>query len=593
MAALLCVATAVAYVPSFRAPFLLDDGLAITGNASIRHLANLRAVLASSNPTTAARPLLNLTFALNYVWSGNRVGSYHLVNLAIHLGAGLLLFGVVRRTLLLAQRAGRWGGAVLPASGLVAAIWLLHPLQTEAVTYLSQRAESLMGLCYLLTLYGLVRATTAAVPSRWLALSVGACFAGMATKEVMVTAPVIVLLFDWGVLGHPLRTALRSRRWYYLGLAASWLWLAFLMRGGSLAKGSAGFDVGVAWTVYAREEFQVVVRYLGLCFWPHPLVFDYGRETLAVDGWRWLAGAGLVAALLAAAVVLWRRSSAGGFLGLAFFILLAPTSSVVPLAAQPMAENRLYLPLAAVVAGVVLAATARFGRTARWGLLAVAAVCGALTWARNVDYESGLRLWTDTVAKQPASSRAHNNLAIELAAIPGREAEARQQLRQALALKPDYAEAYTNLANQLAKLPDSRTEAIADYEEALRIDPGYAVAHYNLANLLADRPATLAEGLAHYAEAIRLKPDYFEAQNNLAAALANLPGRLPEALAHYEAALQLKPDSYEIHYNLAGIDYRLGRRQDAIDQLAQALAANPNFVPAQEALRQLQFPRVR
>jgi len=279
VAAVLTLAALGAYWNSFNVPFLLDDSLSIGDNPSIRHLGRIGDVL--SPPTTAltaARPLLNLTFALNYAVGGLSVQGYHVVNLIIHICAGLALLGIVRRTLLLPGLRQRYGEAALSLAACVALLWTLHPLQTEAVTYISQRAESLMGLFYLLTLYGFIRSVTTESRNGWLILSVAACFCGMATKQVMVTAPVLVLLYDRAFVSGSFRSALAGRRWYYVSLAATWLLLGFLMHRSSLTTVRVGFQVGVSWLTYALTELRVVTDYLKLAFWPHPLVFDYGTE---------------------------------------------------------------------------------------------------------------------------------------------------------------------------------------------------------------------------------------------------------------------------------------------------------------------------
>ena len=193
---------------------MLDDLNAIAGNPSLTWHGSIADVLLPPPAIyTSGRPLLNLSFALNQALGGTDVAGYHLVNLAIHALAVLALFGVVRRTL--ANPASRRPAADDAAFGLAfaaAALWAVHPLLTNSVTYLSQRAESLMGLCYLLTLYGFVRYTEAGpVAARWAGLSALACAGGMATKEGMVTAPVIVLLLDRQFYAGSLRAAIRAR----------------------------------------------------------------------------------------------------------------------------------------------------------------------------------------------------------------------------------------------------------------------------------------------------------------------------------------------------------------------------------------------
>jgi tetratricopeptide (TPR) repeat protein len=615
VAVVLILAALGAYGNSFHVPLLLDDQSSISDNPSLRHLGQIVDVL-SPPPTgsTVARPLLNLSFALNYAGGGLSVPGYHAVNLLIHICAGLALLGIVRRTLLLPPLRHRYGEAALPLAAFAALLWTLHPLQTEAVTYISQRAESLMGLFYLLTFYCFIRADvgrgrrtppsppdgagfgrcdglTAGDPAlqksaiggsnRWLCLSVVACLAGMATKQVMVTAPVLVLLYDRAFVSGSFRSALANRRWYYACLAATWLLLGFLQYRSSLAAVSVGFQAGVSWQTYALTELHVVTDYLKLAFWPHPLVFDYGMEILVADPLTVVPYAVIVAAILIGTALAWRRSPMAGFLGAWFFLILAPTSTVVPIAEQPMAESRVYLPLAGVIVLVTLVSYALGQRRAFVVLGLVATGLGGLTVWRNHDYRSELSIWEDTVARCPHTSRGYCTLGVVFANMPGRLADAIAHYETALRLKPDYAEAHSDLANALAAMPGRSTDAIAHREAALRLKPGLAEAHGNLAVELAKLPGRLPDAITHFDEALRLKPDYAEAHNNLANALARMPGRLAEALAHYETALHLKPGFAEAHNNYANALAEMpGRLADAITHYEAALRLNPDLVEA-------------
>jgi hypothetical protein len=237
--------------------------LSIGDNQSIRQLGRIGDVFTPpATALTSARPLLNLSFALNYAAGGTSVQGYHAVNLFIHICAGLVLLGIVRRTLLSPGLRHRYGDAALPLAAFVALLWTLHPLLTESVTYISQRAESLMGLFYLLTLYGFIRSVTAESRNCWLMLSVAACLCGMATKQVMVTAPVLVFCYDRAFVSGSFRSAWAKRRWYYVSLATTWIWLGFLMHRSSLAAAGVGFHAGVGWLTYALTELRVVTEYL-------------------------------------------------------------------------------------------------------------------------------------------------------------------------------------------------------------------------------------------------------------------------------------------------------------------------------------------
>jgi len=579
VAVVLILAGLGAYWNSFNVPLLLDDQWAITENPSIRHLGRIGDVL-SLPPTgpTASRPMLNLSLALNYAGGGRAVRGYHVVNLLIHLCAGLTLLGIVRRTLLSPGLRLRYGEAALPLAAFAALLWTLHPLQTEAVTYISQRAESLMGLFYLLTLYCFIRSVppvadvgrgrrTPPSPTagfgdpalqrsaiggsnRWLCLSLVACCCGMATKQVMVTAPVLVLIYDRAFVSGSFRSALTNRRWYYVSLAVTWVMLGFLMYHSSLAAVGVGFHEEVRWPTYALTELHVVTDYLKLAFWPHPLVFDYGTEILTTDPLTVVPYALILAVVLIAVAIVWRRSPMAGFLGAWFFLILAPTSTVVPIVKQPMAESRVYLPLAAVVVLVTLLGYALGRRRAFVALGLVAGGLGALTVQRNHDYRSELSIWEDTVSQHPHSSRGHSNLGMVLAEMPGRMPDAVAHCEEALRIKPTYAEAHTNLGLALAQMPGRMPDAIVHFKEALRLRPDFAEAHTNLANALAQMPGHLPDAIAHYEEALRLKPDYAEAHCNLAITLASMPGRMADAIAQLEIAARLNPASAAIRDNL-------------------------------------------
>ena len=531
---ILVLAGLAAYWGAGSAPFIFDDLSSIRANASIRHLGDIARVLRppAGGETVTGRPVLNLSLALNHAAGGLSVRGYHALNVAIHLLGGLTLFGIARRTLARGPVGGPAGRAPALADFAIALIWELHPLQTEAVTYVSQRAESLMGLFYLLTLYGFIRhadesesgnrkaesgnpkpgpgskfslfafpATGSGpelVEGRFPIFSVAACFCGMASKQSMVTAPLAVLLYDRTFVAGSFRAAWRRRRAYYLALAGTWLLLVWLMIGTS--AGQIGFNHGVSAPAYAATECRVVLKYLRLALWPHPLVFDYDLPVVHHLGDAWPAGAALAILLAASAYALLRPArpaggslggrallrpadrdfggQAAGFAGAWFFLTLAPTSSFVPVGSQPMAENRMYLPLIAVVALAVLGLSALPRRFRGWVAAALAVVLACLTFQRNAVYASGLALWTDTVEKCPQSARARSNLGAALYR-KGRKVEAIGQLKEAVRINPDDGLTRLMLGNVLAE--DGHTdEAIIQYREALRIDPDLSPARYRL-----------------------------------------------------------------------------------------------------------------
>jgi Tfp pilus assembly protein PilF len=580
------LALGAAYLNSFRVPFLMDDDGAVLKNPSVRNLSKLGAVLwPAETMTTAGRPLLNLSFAVNYALNAESVAGYHAMNLAVHVFASLALFGVVRRTLTLP----RWSPGLREAAPVVAGVaalwWGLHPLQTASVTYISQRAEALMGLGYLLTLYAFMRVATGFVNlTAWRVLAVTACAAGMAIKEPMSTAPVLVLLYDRIFISGSFRECWRRHGGVHFGLALTWILLAALMATHTHSARGIGATEAVTSWLYALTECKVVVRYLGLTLWPHPQVFDYGPGILVSGPAAALPWMVALAALLAGTVLVWRRSPPLGFLAGAFFLILAPTSTVVPVTFQPMAENRLYLPLAAVIVAAVLAVHRMAGRRTWMVGAAVAAVLLALTIRRNGDYASEQRIWEDNLTKQSGNWRAHYSLALIYSKLPGREADATEQFAATVRLRPDHADAQSNLAGMLLNQPGRLEEAMAHGEAALRLNPNHVFAHANLGLALLNFPARQGEALEHLTAAVRLAPDDVEARSTLANALSGIPGRLNDALVEYEAAIRLRPNQADLHNNYAGVLFQLGRRADARRELETAVRLDPNYADARSNL---------
>ena len=560
---LLLLAGILVYLNAFSVPFLFDDQESVVENPTIRRLWPVWAPLAPPRAaalTVSGRPVVNLTLALNYAVSGTGVVSYHAVNLLIHLLAGLTLFGVLRRT----WRRTRLATAATPLAFTVALLWLLHPLQTEAVTYVVQRAESLVGLFYLLTLYAFIRSVDEAgrPATGWQVLAVVACLLGMASKEVMVSAPLAVLAYDRTFVAGTWREAWRRRWGLYLALAATWLVLAWLVAGTASRGGSVGLAEITAWE-YALTQCRAIMHYLRLVLWPHPLVFDYGYDVtrhLNAVGFQAVA----LVLLLAATVAAWRWRPALGFVATCFFALLAPSSSVVPVATQTMAEHRMYLPLAAVLVLAVLGLHALLGRKGLILSVVLALVLGGVTVERNRDYASALGIWTDTATKLPSNPRAHFNRG-SLLLVAGQFQEAAAAFERSLELEPRDAEALNDLGRALTGL-GRLPEAVTRFEQALQLAPS-ADAEDNLGGVLASLGRT-NEALVHFARAQQLEPDRAGTAFNAGLALARA-GRIAEAVGHFAEAVRLQPDYADAHLALAQALAETGRTQEAMTHQAE------------------------
>lgn len=595
---LILAAMLLAYANSFSGPLIFDDLRWIEANPHIRHLWPLWNTLqAPQGAAGTGRPVVCLTLALNYAVSGLDPWSYHVANLAIHASAALVLFGIVRRTLQGPRLRDRFGTQANGLALAVAVCWAVHPLQTECVTYIIHRAESLMGLFLFLTLYCVIRGHYSSRRLGWYATAVICCALGMGSKEEMVIAPVIVLLYDLIFLADSWAELWKKRSVLYAGLAATWLVLISLIivNQAGPGRGLIG-SPGVSSWRYAKNQFGAIAHYLRLTFWPDTLCLDYGWQVSPLPrSWK-AVGAVLVVGLAAATGWTLANAPPLGFLGAWFFLTLAPSSSVVPIQ-DMVAERRMYLPLAAVVTLTVIAAwnglsilSRRFKLTPSplgWAFFAL--IAGALAWRtaqRNHDYHNGIAIWTETTRQRPQNGRAWNNLGSSYAKA-GRFDSAVACFQRAIELLPTYAlaraDAYANLGK--ARSAQGRySEAITHLSEALRLNPNSAEAHTDLANALrqlGDRE----EAMGHFRTAIRLQPDYGLAHYGMGLLLTDL-GDFDEALRELQTARPLLPDRPEIPFKIGVLLINRGRYAEACANFTEALQLKPGF---EEALQYLRF----
>jgi tetratricopeptide (TPR) repeat protein len=572
--AALVAAAVLAYHGSFAVPFFFDDHAAITHNPTIRSLSRLGDVLLPPNTGSGmtGRPIVNLSLALNYALGGFAPGGYHVFNLALHALAGLTLFGLVRRSLNGPVLQSRFQNHSLPLAFGSALLWTVHPLQVESVTCVIQRTELLVGLFYLFTLYAFVRATETPASRLWPAASITACALGMASKEVMVSAPLMALLYDRTFVAGSFRSAWRQRSSLYLGLAATWLLLgALLLYMGGTRGNAAGFGLGMSWWSYALKQCEAIVTYLRLAIWPHPLVIDYGTAVVTDVG-QVAPQLAFLVALAGGTFATLRWRPRWGFLGFWFCALLAPSSSVIPLVTQTMAEHRMYLPLAAVVI-VVVAGTANLMPLARTAVIGAASLALlATTIARNRVLQDEVTLWTETVAHAPDNPRAHASLGLALA-DRGRAAAAIPHYQRALDLDPQSAATEQNLGNAYFQLRNF-TAAADHFRRVVALDPKFASGYNNLGAALLEL-RDIDGALTAFGTALRLDPQHVGAHRNAARALFGL-GRFRESLPHYEHLQHTHPNSPDAHYDLGLALARTGDPDRAAHHFEAALRLRPS-----------------
>jgi len=425
----------------------------------------------------------------------------------------------------------------------------------------------------------------------------------MATKETVATAPIVVLLYDRTFVSGSFAAAWRRHRAVYFGLAATWVLLAVLVAAAHGRGGSVGLDRGADWGDYALTQGWAVLHYLRLVVWPAPLVFDYGTGVMSPAAALPYAAAAL--GLLVIAAFALRRWPVAGFLGCAFFAILAPSSGLVPIVTEVAAEHRMYLALAAVSVGWVLIldwlvgwgrssalGTTRSTSGVRIALALCLALAGALSVAtarRNEDYRDPIRLWQSAADAVPSNPRAQANLA-EALAEAGRYPEAAARCREALRIAPRDAQVWLNLGDYEAAAGEG-AQAIAAYETSLGIEPNSADAQVNLGVLLA-RAGRGDDALAHLRLAVRLRPGEEAAHLWLGNLLAQ-QGQIPAAEQEFGAAARLRPDDPLAHNNWGSALFQLGRLPEAAEQFEAALRLRPDYDSARAALARVRAQMAR
>ncbi|MGD0768284.1 MAG: tetratricopeptide repeat protein [Tepidisphaeraceae bacterium] len=556
---------AIAYSNSLEGPFIFDDRAAIVLNPQICSLNPFK--FASPGPTSiASRPLVIFSFEANYAIGRLTVQGYHLTNLLIHLSAAMLLYGIVRRTLLRKEIwGGRFGDSANWLAAMVAAVWVAHPLDTQSVTYIVQRSEALAGLFLLASVYCVMR--SAGGGKYWGIMAVIACALGMASKEIAVVAPLLAVLYDRTFLAGTFRQAMKARWKIYIGMAGTWVVLIVSLHMGH-GEGLAGFDQGISPIEWTRTELNVIARYLRLAFWPTDLTLDYYDWPMARhwadvswQGWGVLALA--IGSLAAVRYKPWL-----GFLGAWFFLILAPTSSILPIKQEAAAEQRMYLPLAALACLVVVCGWGMVGRRrpVRWAagiagcILIVVLV--RLTMGRNDQYATSLDIWTDTVAKRPDNTRARVNLGEAWAQASldfprgsvesmAATSQALKEFQTVLAMEPRVSEAVFAIGQSLERLGNPMA-AEQLYTEALPKYPDVA------ADLLVERGTLRAR-----------REDWNDAKDD------------------FVAAIKANPGDVEAHYFLGVLYQQQGDWADAKIELEKTVGISPKYKDAAERLRKV------
>ncbi len=575
------IITTLVYLNSFQGVALFDDHLYLFQPFTRQFWTALLA------PELLSRPLITLSLYLNYKISGTNLWSYHLFNLLVHLTASLALFGIVKRTLQLDCFKERYADKANLFGFLIALMWAVHPLHTQAVTYIIQRCESLMGMLYLLTVYFAIRSITAERKAKWYAAAILACAGGMLSKEVMVTAPIVVLLYDWMFLSASVKE-LAAKRWkLYSGLFATWSLLVITNLAAPVNK-TAGFSVpSIAPLQYLKVEFSVLVYYLKLAFYPVGLCLDYAWLKTTTLG-EMLPNAIFICLLLALTIYGVLRRQALAFPLAWFFIVLSLTSSIVPFD-DPAFEHRMYLPLAGIISFTVFALHQLVVRLRRYPVMqifpnpssvrlatlvvvtAIVTTLGFLTARRNMDYHNALGMWFEVAQKRPHNIRALNNIG-KVYLDRGEYDQAIAYIYEAYRYDPGYAFTLYNLGVAFTLKGDSENGRLFTLE-LLRIDPTYTNAHNTLGMLALSRN-DIGEAKKEFLTLLDANPTHAAAHMNLGGVLM-MEKNYTDAETHLRQAIQLDPDAADGYFNLGVLFLSSGRAAEAIPQFRQTARLSP------------------
>ncbi len=579
------------YSESLESPFTFDDTKKIERNPHVRvTVFSPKEIVSAGLKSSKTRFVAFISFALNYYFHQYDPFGYHIFNNIIHILTGFFLYLFLKATLNTSSLSSRDDHHDLIAF-LAALIWLLHPVQTQSVTYIVQRMNSMASMFFILSFWCYVRGRgIESGRAKWLWFTGSALgwLLSLGCKQITVTLPFFVFLYEWFFFQDLDKNWLKRRLPFMLGILALLAFLALAYTGfHPLEKLNQFRDYGEnQFTMGERTltQTRVVMHYISLLIFPHPsrlnLDYDFPLSYSLINPISTLFSLTAIVGLIILGASLAKKQRLISFCILWFFGNLVIESSVIPLAL--IFEHRIYLP-SMLLFLIPIALGHRYIKKywLRAGLLCLAVVVLSVwTYQRNRVWQTDLSLWTDVVSKSPEKARPHLNLGLALA-VRDRTEEAIDHYLKSLDLNPNYVEAHNNLGMAL-KEQGRIDEAIAHYVKAIQLDPNFAEAHNNLGMAIKET-GKINEAIQHYRRALQISPTDVEAHNNLGVALKE-QGRLNEAIQHYRRALQINPMNVKAHNNLGNALSSEGKANEAIEHFRKALQINPNFAEAHNNL---------
>lgn len=592
--AILLLATIIVYSNTFEAPFVFDDMPNILENRHIRldKISIEDIVAAGFKSVCSRRPVANISFAVNYYIHGYNVTGYHIINILIHLANGIILFYIFRVTLMYSQQ--HWADeqtAIISGLSFTAAfIWLVHPVQTQSVTYIVQRMNSLAALFYLssILLYIKARIETQSLKKRiyCFIVSTSCGILALGTKEISVTLPFFIFLYEWFFFQNLSKSWLkRSLPYVLVGMILLGILIRIYLGPNPIELILGGYETR-EFTLFQRvlTQFRVIIFYLSLVLFPHParlnLEHDFPLSYGLFSPVTTAICMGLLFLGLASAVYFARSERLVSFSILWFLGNLFLESSIIPL--EIIFEHRIYLPSTfLILMGVLL--FYRYVSNQKIQRIALVGVCMILcvwTYERNEIWGEELRFLRDCLKKSPNKARIYNNMGFAMERR-GNYKDAEKYYKDALSIKPKYKEAHLNIADLYYNISHF-DGAIIHYQILLDQVSDDANVHYNL-GLAFKGKGELNNAIAQYSKAITLKPDFVQAHSALGAALVK-QGKTEEAVSCFKEAIRIHPKFFDGYFNLGAVFLYKKEIPNAIQYLKQAIEIRPDFGEAHHML---------
>ncbi|MBW1981220.1 MAG: tetratricopeptide repeat protein [Deltaproteobacteria bacterium] len=591
---LILVSTAIVYGNSLHNDFTnWDDTELVVKNVSIRSLDSKNIVkIFTPKKGKTYQPVRVLSYAIDYrLWNLNPLG-YHISNTALH-GLSAIILYLLLTAVLKRLRGEEYDGSNRMVALCTALLFVMHPVNVEAVAWISSRKYVLLALFYILAFYLYVEAEREKTSFSCYILSIVVYLLALLSSPFSVTLPAVLYLYDY--CRHTdlnFFYILRKKFLYYLpylflSIVQTILLLNLVATGTGAAIKSHYHNNPLYTLLLMLWALYDYFRNMLLPFWLN----NWYLENISYDFpvYKIIIAACILLSLIIYVTVRpkkWQRLPLFCFGW--FFITLLPVTNIIPISTK-IADRYLYLPgiglflwFSLILENFLYTHPAKRLRTFAVSTAAVILLTSLsyLSIERNKVWQNSVSLWSDSLSKTPNNRTAHLNLGQALG-DEGRLEEAMAHYQEALRLYPNYAEAHNNLANALLQ-QGKLDQAIAHFNKALQLLPGFAEAHNNLAVALLQQ-GKIKQATEHYYAAVQLNPESAQAHNNLGVLLEHT-GQLQQAITHYAKAIEIDPEYAEAYNNLGNVLSRKGNLGAAVAAYAKALALKPNYAKAHNNL---------